>query len=139
LTIHIRIAAPWRLRLGRAVLAAALFATPAAFAQSSGGQSAGSQSAGSQSAGSQSGGKEYTVTMGNMDYGALPSGLTVGDTIVWVNHDTVIHSVTARDHSFDIRINPGQTARMPLATAGKFPFYCLFHPNMRGVLTVGAK
>ena len=124
MTIHNRIAMPRRALLGKAVLAAALIAAPAAF-----GQSAGSQSAG----------KEYTVVMANMDYGALPSKLKVGDTIVWVNHDTVIHSITARDKSFDLRINPGQTARMPLNSAGKFPFYCLFHPTMRGTLTVAAQ
>jgi plastocyanin len=77
--------------------------------------------------------------MSNMSYGALPPGLKVGDTIAWVNHDTVIHSVTARDKSFDLRINPGQTMKMTLAMAGKFPFYCLFHPTMRGTLTVDAK
>jgi plastocyanin len=112
-----------RALLAQAVLAAALIAAPAAFAQSSGGQAPG---------------KEYTVVLSNMDYGALPPKLKVGDTIVWVNHDTVIHSVTARDKSFDLRLNPGQSARLPLATAGKFPFYCLFHPNMRGTLTVAA-
>jgi plastocyanin len=127
LTIQIRIAMPRRTLLGKAVLAAALIAAPA-FAQSTEGKSAGSQAAG----------KEYTVVMSNMDYGALPSKLKVGDTIVWVNHDTVIHSITARDKSFDLRINPGQTARMPLPTAGKFAFYCLFHPSMRGTLTVAA-
>lgn len=123
MTIQIRIAASRRARLGAAVLAAALIAAPAAFGQAGGDQSAG---------------KEYTVTMSNMAYGALPPGLKVGDTLVWVNHDTVIHSVTARDHSFDLRLNPGQSAKMPLATAGKFPFYCLFHPTMRGTLTVAA-
>lgn len=124
MTIQFRTAVPRRTLLGAAALAAAFLAAPAAFAQSTG---------------DQSGGKEYTVVIGNMDYGAQPSGLKVGDTIVWVNHDTVIHSVTARDHSFDLRLNPGQTARMPLAMAGKFPFFCLFHPNMRGTLTVVAK
>ena len=119
MTIQIRIDAHRRALLGKAVLAAALIVAPAAFGQSAG--------------------KEYTVVMSAMDYGALPPGLKVGDTIVWVNHDTVIHSVTARDKSFDVRINPGQTVKMPLATAGKFPFYCLFHPTMRGTLTVAAK
>jgi plastocyanin len=119
LTNQIRIDARRRALLGNAILAAALIAAPAAFAQSTG--------------------KEYTVVMSNMDYGALPPGLKVGDTIVWVNHDTVIHSITAKDKSFDLRLNPGQTAKMPLATAGKFPFFCLFHPTMRGTLTVGAK
>ena len=43
----------------------------------------------------QAGGRDYTVTMSNMDYGAIPANLKVGDTIVWMNHDTVQHSVTA--------------------------------------------
>jgi plastocyanin len=119
LTFQTRIAAPRRLVLGAALMAASLIAVPAAFADDSG--------------------KEYTVVMSAMSYGAIPSGLKVGDTIVWQNHDTVIHSVTARDHSFDLRLNPGQTAKLTLMTAGKIPIYCLFHPNMRGSLTVAPK
>src|SRR6201999_1678599 len=103
-----------------AVLAALIAAAPAAYAQSTDAAK----------------GHEYTVTMGNMDYSAMPSGLKVGDTIVWVNHDTVIHWVTARDHSFDLRLNPGQSAKLPLTQAGKISFYCLFHPTMRGTLNV---
>ena len=123
-------AAPRRALLGKALLAAALIAAPTAFAQS--------KEAASKDAPSAGGGKEYTVVMSNMDYGAVPANLKVGDTIVWVNHDTVIHSVTARDKSFDLRINPGQSAKLPLTTAGKIAIYCLFHPNMRGTVTVAA-
>lgn len=109
-----------------AVLAAALIAAaPAAFAPAAFAQ-----------APDASKGHEYTVTLGNMDYAGMPSGLKVGDTIVWVNHDTVLHSVTARDHSFDLRLNPGQSAKLPLTQAGKISFYCLFHPTMRGTLNV---
>ncbi len=118
MTIQSRIARSRRTHLGKALLAAALISVSAA------GQAAA---------------KEYTVTMANMDYGPVPSGLKVGDTIVWTNRDTVVHSVTARDHSFDIRLNPGQSSKMPLAKEGKIPFYCLFHPNMRGTLNVAAK
>ena len=139
MTPQIRFVAPRRALLGKAVLAAALIIAPTAFAQSKDtpAKDASAKDASAKDVAS-AGGKEYTVTMSNMDYGALPPGLKVGDTIVWVNHDTVIHSVTARDKSFDIRINPGQSTKMPLMTAGRFPFYCLFHPTMRGTLTVGA-
>ena len=113
-----------------ALLAAALIAAPAAFAQAKAAKAADSAKD------AEGGGKNYTVMMSNMDYGAIPPGLKVGDTITWVNNDTVIHSVTARDHSFDLRINPRQSAKLTLMTAGKIPIYCLFHPNMRGTLTV---
>jgi len=128
LTFPTRIAAPRRVLLGAALVAAALIAAPAAFAQSKGAEAKGAEAAG----------KEYTVNMSNMDFGAIPSGLKVGDTITWVNHDTVLHSVTARDRSFDLRLNPGQSVKLTLMTAGKIPIYCLFHPNMRGTLTVAA-
>ena len=83
--------------------------------------------------------QDYSVVMSNMDYGKIPSNLKVGDTIVWVNHDTVLHSITARDHSFDIRLNPGQSAKQVLTKAGRIPFICQFHGTMSGTLTVAAK
>jgi plastocyanin len=127
MTKQTRIAARLRTHLAKATLSAALVtpliatlvAAPAAFAQPAG--------------------HEYTVTINNMEYGAMPDGAKVGDSIVWVNRDSVLHSVTARDHSFDIRLNPGQQATMKLGGAGRIAIYCLFHPNMRASLTVAAK
>lgn len=84
-------------------------------------------------------GARYVVTMSDMSYGAVPSGLKVGDTIVWSNHDTVPHTVTARDRSFDLRVAPGQNVPMTLQKPGSFAFYCTYHTMMRGKLTVAAK
>jgi plastocyanin len=81
----------------------------------------------------------YTVTMANMNYGRLPAGVKVGDTITWVNNDSVQHTVTARDKSFDLRLAPGQKGTTTASKAGSFPFYCIYHASMRGVLTVAAK
>ena len=88
---------------------------------------------------SQAAPKQYTVVMANMNYGALPGGAKVGDTIVWVNRDTVPHTVTARDRSFDLRVAPGQSGKMVLQKVGTIPFYCIFHTMMRGTLKVAAK
>jgi plastocyanin len=80
--------------------------------------------------------ENYTVEINQMRYGALPGKLKVGDTIVWVNKDTVQHTVTAKEHSFDIRLAPGKEASQTLGKAGAFAFYCVYHPTMRGVLKV---
>jgi plastocyanin len=85
------------------------------------------------------GASRYVVTMADMSYGPLPANLKVGDTIVWTNRDTVPHTVTARDHSFDLRIAPGKSAPMTLQKPGTFAFYCTYHTMMRGKLTVAAK
>ena len=79
---------------------------------------------------------EYTITMANMSFGKIPTGVKVGDAITWVNKDSVVHSATARDHSFDVRTNPGQKVRMVVKKAGSFPFYCIFHSMMRATLVV---
>ena len=82
---------------------------------------------------------EHVITMANMSFGAMPTGVKVGDTIVWVNRDTVLHTATARDKSFDLRISQGHSARMTVQKAGSIPFYCIFHSTMRGTLVVAAQ
>jgi plastocyanin len=80
----------------------------------------------------------YTVTIANMNFGRLPKDIKVGDTITWVNNDSMAHTVTARDKSFDLRLAPGQKGSTPASKVGSFPFYCIYHSSMRGVLTVVA-
>jgi len=83
-------------------------------------------------------GHEYVVSMANMSFGPIPSGLKAGDSIVFVNKDSVPHTVTARDHSFDLRIGPGQRGRVNLTKAGTYQIYCILHAPMRGSFTVGS-
>lgn len=79
------------------------------------------------------------VAIANMKFGAIPAGLKVGDSIVFVNKDSVPHTVTARDHSFDLRIGPGQRGRVTLSKAGNIAIYCILHAPMRATLAVAAK
>jgi plastocyanin len=83
--------------------------------------------------------QKFTVVMANMSYGKLPAGVKVGDTIIWVNRDTVPHTATARDKSFDVRVGQGQTVSMVVKKAGSIAFYCIYHPAMRGTLAVAAQ
>ena len=92
--------------------------------------------AGSATTGASPAGREYSVAIANMAYGSAPSGLKVGDSIVWVNKDSVPHTVTSRDRSFDLRIGPGQRGRLNLTKAGTFQVYCIYHAPMRATLSV---
>jgi len=60
----------------------------------------------------------------------------VGDTIEWVNKDFVIHTATARNGSWDVMIPPATTASVVLRTDGTVDYYCKFHPNMTGQITI---
>jgi plastocyanin len=60
----------------------------------------------------------------------------VGDTIEWVNADFVAHTATARDGSWDVMIAPSATASVALKADGTVDYYCRFHPNMTGQITI---
>jgi plastocyanin len=61
----------------------------------------------------------------------------VGDTISWVNLGKIPHTVTARDHSFDKSLKPGQRFNLVLTKEGTIQYVCTPHPGMFGVLIVG--
>ena len=80
--------------------------------------------------------RSYTVMIADMKFGAVPSKLHVGDTVVWVNRDIFQHTATASDKSFDVDLKPGQKATTVLRKPGTIRFLCKYHPGMRGALRV---
>jgi plastocyanin len=82
--------------------------------------------------------REIVVVMDNMNFGRLPGDAKVGDVIIWDNRDTVQHTATARDGSFDVRLQPGKKGRTVLRKAGSIAIYCIYHPMMRATLKVAA-
>jgi|SRR6476660_730009 len=78
----------------------------------------------------------YTIVIDKMKFAPIPPVLHRGDTILWVNRDLFLHSATAANHSFDVDIRPGKSARIVLKSAGAIAFSCKYHPGMRGVLRI---
>ncbi len=78
----------------------------------------------------------YTVVIDKMKFGAVPNGLRVGDTVMWVNRDLFRHTATAADHSFDIDLAAGKSGKITMKKAGLAAFSCKYHPGMKGRLRV---
>lgn len=75
----------------------------------------------------------YQVTIKGFAYDPAEFKVGAGDTIIFVNADNAPHTATAEDGSFDTGpIAPGQSASVSIP-AGTHPYYCTFHPGMRGV------
>ena len=71
--------------------------------------------------------------------------ILVGDTIVWKNADTAVHTVTSGtaadgpDDLFDSGLfGPGKSFSYTYTEIGDFPYYCIVHPWMEGVIIVTA-
>jgi plastocyanin len=77
-----------------------------------------------------------------------PVEVNVGETVVWTNDDSTVHTVTSGsagmpDGKFDSSpnfnplLNPGQTFSHTFEEAGEYPYFCALHPNMAGTVVVG--
>ena len=70
-----------------------------------------------------------------------PSTITVvvgvNNTVTWVNTDDAPHTVTASDGSFNSgNLNGGQSWSHTFTTPGTYPYYCSYHPWMKGTVIV---
>jgi plastocyanin len=78
--------------------------------------------------------RAHTVEIRGFAY--LPATLEVaaGDTVVWVNRDVVPHTATGNGGGWDSgSLEAGGVWRL-VTRQGSQPYYCAFHPGMRGVL-----
>jgi plastocyanin len=60
----------------------------------------------------------------------------IGDTIEWMNDDFVVHTATARDGQWDVKLPPHVSGRTVIRSPGKVEYYCRYHPNMKATITV---
>ncbi|HEY2706249.1 MAG TPA: cupredoxin domain-containing protein [Candidatus Dormibacteraeota bacterium] len=72
-----------------------------------------------------------TITNEGLTYPFTPTQVNgrVGGWIIVTNKDpNWIHNVRAEDNSFEVDILPGRSARLIVSKAGRYPYYCKYHP-----------
>jgi plastocyanin len=63
--------------------------------------------------------------------------IPVGTTVIWENEDNALHTVTARDSSFDSgSLSHNDTFSYTFEQSGTYEYYCQFHPHMEGKVVV---
>jgi plastocyanin len=75
------------------------------------------------------------VTIDKLAFSPIGIEAKVGDTIEWTNNDSFAHSATVKG-GFDIMLLPKKSGSTVVKTAGTIDYYCRFHPNMKGQITV---
>ena len=79
------------------------------------------------------------ATISNFTFSPNPLTIPVGTTVQWTNDDSVTHTVTANDGSFDSNdVSPHGTFTHTFNQAGTIAYHCNIHQSMHGTITVEA-
>jgi plastocyanin len=75
---------------------------------------------------------------GAQSYSPNPATVAAGQTVSWVNKDSLPHTATSNTGAFTTGLlAPGQTsAPITMGTPGAFAYHCEVHPSMTGSLAV---
>jgi len=75
------------------------------------------------------------VSMRNLQFYPVTIELKQGDVVEWKNDDLVPHTATSASFNSGTII-VGQSWRHTFTDAGKFPYVCSFHPQMKGLVII---
>jgi plastocyanin len=78
------------------------------------------------------------VTIKDYKYGPPDLTVPVGTTVKFSNQDSTPHTATSKEPGgFESGpIDSGKTGTIKLEKTGTFAYYCVFHPFMKGTITV---
>ena len=79
-----------------------------------------------------------TVLIAMRDVAFTPGEVRIrpGQVVVWVNEDPLAHTTTADAGWSSGLLEEGERFARRFDTAGRYPYHCLPHPQMRGVIVV---
>lgn len=80
---------------------------------------------------------EVSVAIKDFAFGPADIQAKVGQTVTFTNNDSAPHTATLDDGSCTTpNIATGASDGLMFTAAGKYPFHCNVHPNMKGTITV---
>ncbi len=78
-----------------------------------------------------------SVQIANSTFSPATLTVKVGDTVTWTNQDSMGHSATADDNSFDTGVlDQGKSGTVTFSKAGTYTYHCKIHSSMHGTITV---
>ncbi len=78
-----------------------------------------------------------SVQILNFNFSPATLTIKVGDTVTWTNQDSMGHSATADDKSFDTGVfGQGKSGTITFSKAGTYTYHCSVHPSMHGTIIV---
>ena len=79
------------------------------------------------------------VKIDNFTFNAQQVTVKTGDTVTWVNHDDIPHTVTSTTMAFRSKaLDTDDKFSFTFATPGSYAYFCSLHPHMTGTIVVEA-
>lgn len=83
------------------------------------------------------GGQEVAVNVARFSYDPARVEIFAGDAVIWTNADFAPHTATAEDGAWDTgALEKGESGRIVFAEPGAYPYFCAYHPHMKGTVVV---
>ena len=79
-----------------------------------------------------------TVMIKKMTFSPKEISANVGDTIEWQNKDGFVHTATAVKGGWEVMLPVKKSGSITFDKAQTIDYFCRFHPNMKGRITVAA-
>ena len=79
--------------------------------------------------------KTVTVTIDGLAFSPAEISVKAGDKVEWVNKDPFAHTATVKG-GWEVMIPPKKTASRVMTAKDTADYFCRFHPNMKGKITV---
>ena len=78
----------------------------------------------------------HAIEIKNFAFNPSEMAISRGDEVIWINKDTLVHTVSADDNSFSYKMIAGQYAAHKFNETGEFSYHCAIHPSMKGIVIV---
>lgn len=83
---------------------------------------------------------EVEVGIARFAFDSVRVEVLVGDSVTWTNADLAPHTATAEDGAWDTgTLDKGGRARITFDAPGEYPYFCAYHPHMKGSVVVQPK
>jgi plastocyanin len=104
-----------------------------------GGAGSGQEAGGNAPAPSGDAVRSAKVEIANFAYSPDPVTIEEGGKVIWINEDSVAHTATAEDGSFDTgTLDEGKLKSETFKQPGTYAYVCSIHPQMHGTVEVVA-
>ena len=82
---------------------------------------------------------EVEVKIDNFTFNPQQITVKAGDTVIWVNHDDIPHTVTSKTMAFRSKaMDTDDKFSFTFATPGSYAYFCSLHPHMTGTIVAEA-